>query len=103
MGRGAGEDKIVGPVVRGVNRDLAEAVIEAIGKDNPGAEVVVEDRGGYIRVGVARRCRLSRKSLEEALGESFALPRLEPALSAFAGRMRYVGDEEIVWYLERED
>ena len=103
MGGGSGGDKLVGPVIRGVDRDLAEAVIEAIGRDNAGAEVVVEDRGGYIRIGVPRRCRLSRKSLEEALGESFPLPTLEPALSAFAGRMQYVGDQEIVWYLERED
>ena len=26
-----------------------------------------------------------------------------PALAGFAGRMRFDGDEAIVWYLERED
>ena len=49
------------------------------------------------------RCRVTRKSMEAALGRSFRLPELEPALSAFAGRMRSVGDEALEWYLERED
>jgi toluene monooxygenase system protein D len=41
--------------------------------------------------------------MEAALGRSFRLSELEPSLSAFAGRMRSVGDEELEWYLERED
>ncbi len=39
--------KMVGPVIRGADADLADAVIEAIEADNPGAEVQVEDAGGY--------------------------------------------------------
>lgn len=95
--------RLVGPVVRGVNQEMAEALIQAIEKDNPGIELTVEDRGGYIRISCPVRCRVTRRSMEEALGYPFRLSDLEPALSAFAGRMRYVGDEEIVWYLERED
>jgi toluene monooxygenase system protein D len=98
----AKSERLVGPVIRGVNQDIAEAVIEAVEKDNPGSEVVVDDRGGYIRIGCHNRCRLTRASLEEAMGETFRLSDLEPALSAFAGRMRYEGDDEVVWYLERE-
>lgn len=94
--------KMVGPVIRGVDTELADAVIEAIEADNPGAEVAVEDAGGYIRIGVPQRCRLSRASLEDALGHSFELSRLEPSLSAFAGRMQ-VTDDEVLWYLERQD
>jgi len=41
--------KMVGPVIRGADADLADAVIEA---DNPGADVQVEDAGGYIRISV---------------------------------------------------
>lgn len=95
------EVKLVGPILRGMDVDLIDAVIEAIEIDNPGSEVVVDDQGGYVRIGVDRRCRLSRASLEEVLGRSFPLSELEPALSSFAGRVR-TADDEIVWFLERE-
>ena len=48
----------IGPVIRGADADLADAVIEAIEADNPGADVMVEDAGGYIRISVPQRCRL---------------------------------------------
>ena len=95
--------KFVGPVLRGMNDDIIEAVLTAIEADNPEAEVLYEDHGGYVRIHTPRRCRVTRKSLEAALGRSFRLPELEPSLSGFAGRMRFVGDEALEWYLERED
>jgi len=94
------EVKLVGPVLRGMDSELVDAVIEAIEADNPGAEVTVDDQRGYVRIGVPNRCRLSQASLERALGRTFKLSELEPALSAFAGRVR-VGDDEMVWYLEK--
>jgi toluene monooxygenase system protein D len=94
--------KMVGPVIRGADAELADAVIEAVEADNPGSEVVVEDAGGYVRISVPQRCRLTRASLEDALGRSFPLAKLEPSLSAFAGRMQ-LGDDEVLWYLERQD
>lgn len=94
--------KMVGPVVRGMDAALAEAVIEAIEADNPDRYIEVDDRGGYIRVSAPQRCRITRSSLEEALGRNFQLHQLEPSLAGFAGRME-VTDDEIVWYLERED
>jgi toluene monooxygenase system protein D len=95
--------KLVGPLIRGLDADLAEAVVAAVEADNPGAEVVVEDQRGYFRINVADRCRLTLASLREALGrEDFTLSQLEPALSGFAGRMKAT-DTEIVWYLERRD
>ena len=93
----------VGPVIRGLDRRIADAVVDAVISDNPEAEVSVEDHGGYVRISCPHKCRLTRASLEEALDEPFALSELEPALSAFAGRMRYLGDDEVEWYLERED
>jgi len=96
-------EKLVGPVIRGVDKEIAEALLEAIEEDNPEVDVYVEDRGGYIRIACPKRCRVTRKTLEDILQRSFRLSELEPALSAFAGRMKYIGDEEIVWYLERED
>jgi hypothetical protein len=94
--------KMVGPVVRGMDAELAEAVIEAVEIDNPDSQVQIDDRGGYIRISVPQRCRLTQASLEEALGRPFPLAQLEPSLSAFAGRMNLT-DDEVVWYLDRED
>jgi toluene monooxygenase system protein D len=95
--------KFVGPVLRGIDQDIIEAMLTAIEDDNPDAEVLYEDRGGYVRIHTPRLCRVTRKSLEAVLGRSFRLADLEPSLSGFAGRMRYVGDEALEWYLERED
>jgi toluene monooxygenase system protein D len=95
--------KFVGPVLRGMDQDIIEALLTAIEADNPDAEVLYEDHGGYVRIHTPRRCRVTRKSLEGALGRPFRLAELEPSLSAFAGRMRYQGDEALEWYLDRED
>lgn len=94
--------RLVGPIVRGVDADVAEAVANAIEDDNPDAEVSVEDAGGYVRISVPRYCRVTRASIEGELGRDFPLSTLEPALAGFAGRMK-VSDDEVIWYLERED
>lgn len=94
--------KMVGPIIRGVEGTIADAVIGAIDRDNPGSEVLVDDQGGYIRISVADRCVLTRKSLEEELGHDFQLSELEPALASFAGRVQQ-SETEMVWYLERQD
>jgi len=94
--------KLVGPVLRGMDQDIIEALLIAIQDDNPDAELCYEDRGGYVRIHTPWRCRVTRKTLEAALGRSFRLAELEPSLSAFAGRMRYVGDEAVEWYLDRD-
>lgn len=94
--------KMVGPVVRGMDANLADAVITAIETDNPEVDVHVDDQGGYIRIATPNRCRLTRASLEDALGRTMALHQLEPQLAGFAGRMK-LSDDEVVWYLERQD
>lgn len=92
----------VGPVLRGMDADLAQAVIAAVEADNPGQEVHVVDRSGYIRVHTVGRCRLTQTSLEAEPGQAFPLSRLEPALGAFAGRMS-ITDDEITGYLARQE
>ncbi|MBE3596930.1 MAG: MmoB/DmpM family protein [Hydrogenibacillus sp.] len=92
--------KLVGPVV--TDPILAEALAQAIETDNPDAEVYVDDRGGYIRIHTPRICRITRKSLREALGYDMHLSALEPKMCAFAGRMWYVDDEALYFYLEGE-
>ncbi|ABD09603.1 monooxygenase [Frankia sp. CcI156] len=99
----ADSSRLVGPIVRGFDPDVVEALHAAIEKDNPDQTLVVEDRNGYVRINAPRFLRVTRTSLEEAAGRSVPLATLEPALAGFAGRMRYVSDDELVWYLDRKD
>jgi len=99
----AGEQRLVGPVLRCMDGEIIEALLVAIEQDNPERDVFYEDCGAYVRIHAPHRCRLTRKSLEAALGRPFRLAELEPSLSGFAGRIRHHGDEALEWYLERED
>jgi toluene monooxygenase system protein D len=97
------QDKLVGPVVRGFDPDVVAALTDAILTDNPDASITIDDHAGYVRIHAPRFLRVTRASLEEAAGQAFPLATLEPALVAFAGRIRYLGDDELHWYLDRED
>ena len=99
----ATDAKLVGPIVRGFDPDIVAALTEAIAADNPDVEITVDDHVGYVRIHAPKFLRVTRLSLEEAAGEPIPLASLEPAIAGFAGRMRYVGDNELHWYLERED
>ena len=79
--------KLVGPVIRGVDDDIIDAVIAAAEIDNPGVELIIEDRGGYVRVQADRNFRLTKKSMESELGRPFRLSEIEPSLVSFAGRL----------------
>lgn len=92
-------EMLVGPVIN--DRSMFETVLEAIEMDNPGVGLSTEDREGYFRIFAPRHLRLTRKSLEEALGRPFRLAELEPYLSSFGGRMRSNGEDELIFYLER--
>jgi hypothetical protein len=94
------ERDLVGPVIR--SGPLAEAVIDAVTDDNAGQEVIVVDRGDYVRVHTARRCRLSRASLERYLGRPVTLAELEIEMPSFAGRLR-TRVEEYPWFYDRND
>ncbi|MCV7029686.1 MmoB/DmpM family protein [Mycobacterium sherrisii] len=99
----AEQAKLVGPVVRGFDPEIVSALTEAVYADNPDAAIVIDDHAGYVRIHAPRFLRVTRASLESAAGQPFPLATLEPALVAFAGRLRYVGDDELHWYLDRED
>ncbi|MCV7219972.1 MmoB/DmpM family protein [Mycolicibacterium elephantis] len=103
MTAAAEQDKPVGPVVRGFDPAIVDAVIEAAQADNPDTEITIDDHAGYVRIHAPRFLRITRASLEEAAGQEFPLHTLEPALVGFAGRIRYLGDDELHWYLDRED
>lgn len=89
---------LVGPVVRG--GEIAEAVIEAVEADNPGQDVVVLDRGDYLRIHTTRECRLTRASLVRFLGRPYELAALEIDMPSFKGRLKTRTDEYL-WYLEQ--
>lgn len=93
---------LVGPVIRGFDPDLTEAVLAAVERDNPGLPVTVDDQGGYVRIHTPGRCLLTRETLEDELGYSYPISQLEQALASFSGRVR-TSDNRIEWYLERKD
>jgi toluene monooxygenase system protein D len=79
-------DDLVGPIIRA--GDLADAVIEAVEADNPQREVIVLDRGDYVRIHTDRECVLTKSSLERALGREFNLAYLEAEMPSFKGRLQ---------------
>lgn len=85
--------KLVGPVIRGVDDDIINAVIDAAEQDNPEREIVVDDRSGYVRVQAEKEFVLTRKSMVAMLGRPFQLSELEPSLVSFAGRMTTMDDK----------
>jgi hypothetical protein len=88
----------VGPILR--VGEVADAAIDAIADDNPGKQVVVVDRGDYMRINTLHECRLTRASLEKHLGREYSLVRLEIEMPSFAGRIR-TSDSEYVWFHNR--
>lgn len=94
--------KLVGPVIRGFDPDLAEAVMAAVERDNPDLPVTINDQGGYVRIHTPGRCVLTRATLEDELGYTYPITRLEQALASFSGRV-LTSDDSIEWYLERNN
>jgi hypothetical protein len=91
-------EECVGPILR--VGEVADAAIDAIADDNPGKQVVVVDRGDYMRINTLHECRLTRASLEKHLGREYSLVRLEIEMPSFAGRIR-TSDSEYVWFHNR--
>jgi toluene monooxygenase system protein D len=94
----ATKSKLVGPVIRGVDEDIINAVIDAAEQDNPDKEIDIDDRGGYVRVQADHSMVLTRSSLEAALGRPFQMTEIEPSLVSFAGRLT-TEDEKWEWAL----
>src|ERR1700757_2192937 len=72
----------VGPVLQ--SGTLADAIVAAIKDLNQ--DVLVVDRGAYLRVLVPRKCIVTRDAIERRLGRSFRFPgELEVVMSGFKG------------------
>ncbi|HTJ26254.1 MAG TPA: MmoB/DmpM family protein [Candidatus Limnocylindria bacterium] len=83
----------VGPVLQA--GPVANAVIAAIKDLNQ--DVVVVDRGAYVRVLVPRCCVVTRSAIEHHLGRSFRFPgELETVMSAFKGSLR-LNQDDAAW------
>ena len=89
----------VGPVIQA--GEIADAVIAAVGDDNPGKEIFVQDRGSYVRIEASGQCVIRRETLERHLGRPFRMAELEVNMPAFAGRIETAGDH-IRFYFEQE-
>jgi toluene monooxygenase system protein D len=85
----------VGPVLQ--SGPLANAIIAAIKDLN--RDVMVMDRGAYVRVLVPQYCVVTRSAIEAHLGRSFRFPgELETVMSAFKGSLQ-LNQHEAAWRL----
>ncbi|MBV8437892.1 MAG: MmoB/DmpM family protein [Silvibacterium sp.] len=86
----------VGPVLQA--GALTDAIIAAIRELNN--DVVVLDRGAYLRVFAPRKCVVTRAGIEKHLGRAIRFPgELETVMSAFKGAIKLTQDEAI-WQLK---
>src|SRR5712672_1725200 len=87
----------VGPVLQ--SGPVANAVIAAIKDLNQ--DVMIVDRGAYLRVLVPRCCVVTRSAIEKHLGRSFRFPgELEIVMSAFKGSLQ-LNQDDAAWQLKR--
>jgi toluene monooxygenase system protein D len=85
----------VGPVLQ--KGPVADAVVAAIRDLND--EVIVVDRGAYLRVLSPRRCRVTSVAVAGHAGAPFRLPSdLEIVMSSFKGFFE-VSEDEATWKL----
>jgi toluene monooxygenase system protein D len=83
----------VGPVLQ--SGAIATAIIAAIKDLNH--DVMVVDRGAYVRVLVPRCCVVTRSAIEKHLGRSFRFPgELETVMSAFKGSLE-LNQNDAAW------
>jgi toluene monooxygenase system protein D len=83
----------VGPVLQ--SGALTNAIVAAIQELN--RDVIVMDRGAYLRVLAPQSCIVTRVSIEKHLGRPVRFPgELETVMSAFKGAIRLTQDE-VVW------
>jgi toluene monooxygenase system protein D len=86
----------VGPVLQA--GALTSAIVAAIRDLN--SEVIVVDRGAYLRVLAPRNCVVTRVSIEQHLGRPVRFPgELETVMSAFKGAIR-LSEEEASWHFK---
>jgi formate hydrogenlyase transcriptional activator len=89
----------VGPVLQAGT--VSDAIISAIRDLNK--DVLVVDRGAYLRVLAPERCVVTRGSIEEHLGRSIRFPgELEAVMSSFKGAIS-LSQDEAVWQFKAQD
>jgi hypothetical protein len=85
----------VGPVLQ--SGPVANAIVAAIKDLNQ--DVIVVDRGAYVRVLVARCCVVTRSAIEKHLGRPFRFPgELEMVMTAFKGSLQ-LNQDDAAWRL----
>ena len=83
----------VGPVLQ--SGPVANAIIAAIQELNQ--DVMLLDRGAYVRVLVPRCCVVTRSAIEKHLGRSFRFPgELETVMAAFKGSLQ-LNQDDAAW------
>lgn len=80
----------VGPVLR--MGDEVEKIIAAIEDDNPGIEIMVTDRGAYVRVESEHDITVTQATLRRYLGADYEIRSLGGIMSAFSGRVLTTSD-----------
>lgn len=86
----------VGPVLQA--GALTNAIVAAIRDLN--TEVIVVDRGAYLRVLAPRICTVTRVGIEKHLGRPMRFPgELETVMSAFKGAIQLTEDQA-VWQVK---
>jgi toluene monooxygenase system protein D len=91
----AGVYNRVGPVLQ--SGTVANAIIAAI--EDLNQDVLVVDRGAYVRVLVAQSCVVTRSAIEKHLGRSFRFPgELEIVMSSFKGSLQ-LNQDDAAWRL----
>jgi toluene monooxygenase system protein D len=94
-GQAPGTYDSVGPVLQ--SGPVANAIIAAIKELNQ--DVIVVDRGAYVRVLVPRCCIVTRSAIEKHLGRPFRFPgELETVMSAFKGSLE-LNQDDAAWRL----
>ncbi len=89
---------MAGPLIRG--GDIARAVAEAAKIDNPDKEIIVEDRGAYMRIEADGGLIIRQDTVSEFLGRRFEIRDLEVNLSGFSGFID-TQDDYVRFYLEK--
>ncbi|TCM46910.1 toluene monooxygenase system protein D [Kribbella sp. VKM Ac-2568] len=76
--------------------DEVEQIIAAIEDDNPGTEIVVIDRGAYVRVQGEDRITVTQATLRRYLGADHETGSFGGIMSAFSGQVVTTSDS-ITW------
>ncbi len=85
----------VGPVLEA--GEVADAIVRAIRRENQ--DVVVVDRGAYLRVLVPGKCTVSRQAIEAQIGRAFRIPAdLEAVMPSFKGRLE-LSPDAATWFV----